>query len=236
MVENDLINNPSVYIGWFEWREPITCLTDFAIAMVCLFAFISLTRSSEVRLKGFSYYRAYFLCFALGMTSAAWLGHGLVAYVGVEWKAIGWITSIVGYFFLGTASLIEIRQVANKGLFKALKIAFYAQIALYLFLLLNPYTRDFKLAQFGAVTSLIVFILPMHLFNYFKTKRKGSLLISISILCGILPALVYNTQFSFSNWFNYHDLSHVLVAVNMYITYRGVKLLAFKQVITTTEI
>jgi hypothetical protein len=107
---------------------------------------------------------------------------------------------------------------------------------LYLFLLLNPYTRDFKLAQFGAVTSLIVFILPMHLFNYFKTKRKGSLLISISILCGILPALVYNTQFSFSNWFNYHDLSHVLVAVNMYITYRGVKLLAFKQVITTTEI
>jgi hypothetical protein len=228
MIENEIINNPTVNIGWFEWREPVTCLTDFTIALVCLFAFVTLTRSSSVRLKNFNFYRAYFLCFTLGMTSAAWLGHGLVAYVGVEWKAIGWITSIIGYFFLGTASLMEIKEVTKKSAFRVLNIAFYAQIAVYLFLLLNPYTRDFKLAQLGAVTSLIVFILPMHLHNYFKTKAKGSLLVAISILCGILPAIVYNTQFSISNWFNYHDISHVLVAINMYITYRGVKLLALQ--------
>ena len=226
MLNSDLISNPTVFLGWFEWREPVTTLTDMCVSLVCIYAVYLFAKYKGQRSNNYYFYRMYFLCFAIGMMSAAWMGHGLVAYFGPEWKVIGWGMSILGYFFLGTASLIEIKPISRGSLFILIKSLFYFQIVAFLFLIITPYTSGFKVAQFAAVTSLIGFILPMHIFNYSKTKKTGSLLIFISFLCGILPAIVYNTQFSFSKWFNYHDISHVLVAINMYITLQGAKRLS----------
>jgi len=39
--------------------------------------------------------------------------------------------------------------------------------------------------------------------------------------------LVYNNQLSGGQWFNYHDISHVLMATFMFLMYRSVRELAF---------
>ena len=201
-------------------------INDMSISLVCIYAVYKFSKYKGKKSHNYLFYKMYFLCFAIGMMAAAWLGHGLVAYFGIEWKLIGWGMSVLGYFFLGTATLLEIISITQKTALNFIKILFYLQIATFLFLIINPYTSGFKIAQFAAVTSLIGFILPLHVFNYIKTKKSGSLIVFISILCGILPAVVYNTQFSLSKWFNYHDISHVLVAVNMYITFQGAKRLS----------
>jgi len=234
MAANDLILNPTLYLGWFEWREPITTLTDLTVSLICIYAVVSFARHKGQKSKNFFYYQGYFLCFAIGMMSAAWLGHGLVAYVGTEWKVIGWIMSIIGYLFLGNASLIQIKPITPKRNFDIIRALFAVQIVMFLFLILNPFTRNFKIAQIGSIVSLIGFILPMHLYNYSKTKQNGSLLIISAIIFGLIPAIVYNTQFSFSHWFNYHDISHVLVAINMVIIFIGAKHLSTKTLIKTT--
>jgi len=226
MATNDLINNPTVYLGWFEWREPITTLTDLLISLICLYAVLSYARYKGKKSNNFIYYQGYFICFSIGMMSAALLGHGLVAYVGTEWKVVGWTISILGYTFLGIASLIQIKLITPKLYFNSIRLLFLLQIAIFLILILNPYTHNFKITQIGSVVSLIGFILPIHIYNYNKTKQNGSLLIVSSIICGLFPAIIYNTQFSISHWFNYHDISHVLVSINMIIIFMGTKRLS----------
>jgi hypothetical protein len=45
---------------------------------------------------------------------------------------------------------------------------------------------------------------------------------------GLLPGYVYNNQISVSRWFNYHDISHLLVVVYMIIMIFAIRRLAFK--------
>ena len=83
------ILNPTIFIGNFEWREPVTTLTDFLVAIVAFLGYLKFRSYKNKKSLSFNYFKYYFLCFAVGMTSAAWFGHGLQAYVGPEFKRIG---------------------------------------------------------------------------------------------------------------------------------------------------
>ena len=149
------------------------------------------------------------------MTSAAWLGHGLQSYVGPEYKRIGWICGASALLLLGIGSFELIKTQFNKTVFKVLRVLFVGQYISLTFLMLNPSTSDFILAQLSSTISLILFILPIHLYNYLKTKDLGSGYILLTIFYSIIPGFIYNNQISINKWFNYHDISHVLMAVFM---------------------
>ena len=81
--------------------------------------------------------------------------------------------------------------------------------------MLAPQLSDFLFAQLSSTVSLIAFILPINLYNYVKSASKGSLFILFTIFYSIIPGLVFNNQISIDKWFNYHDISHVLMAIFM---------------------
>jgi hypothetical protein len=211
----DEILNPTIFLGNFEWREPITTLTDQLVAIVALIGFLKFKSYSGIKSTSYPFFKYYFLCFAIGMTSAAWLGHGLQAYVGPEFKRIGWVCGASGLLFFGLGSFVETKSQLAHTLYIVLKSIFIGQYILFVVLMLYPATSNFIYAQLSSTVSLIAFILPLHVLNYYKTKSIGSGYISLTIGYSILPGWVYNNQVSFSRWFNYHDISHVLMTIFM---------------------
>ena len=211
----DDILNPTVFIGNFEWREPVTTLTDFLVGFVALVGFLKFKSYKQEKAASFIYFKYYFLCFAIGMTSAAWLGHGLQAYVGPEFKRIGWVFGATGLLLFGLGSFVEVKEYINRSLFSVLKTIFIGQYLFFVFLMLNPTYSDFIYAQLSSTISLIAFILPLNFYNFIRSKSKGSLFIVLTICYSIIPGLIYNNQLSVNRWFNFHDISHVLMAIFM---------------------
>lgn len=218
----DPILNPTVFLGSLEWREPMTTLTDFLVALVSLYGFIRLYNYKGEKPAYFKYFKFYFLFFAIGMTAAAWLGHGLQAYVGPEYKRIGWACSATGLLSLAFASVTLIKHHIGRNFEIIIKTIIVAQYATFMTLMLHPALSDFIYAQLASTVALVGLILPMQIYNYVKTKHKGSLIIFLAIIYGIIPGTVYNNQISLSQWFNYHDISHVLVAIFMFLMIVGV--------------
>lgn len=215
------ILNPSLFINSIEWREPVTTLTDFLVAiaaMYALFRFVSYKGE-----KGSFYYRyqIYFLCFAIGMTCAAWLGHGLQAYISPRWKTIGWFMSATGQLFLITASIDQLKISWGKrfrNTAKGLAILKYVVFALIIF---NPDTSSFRWVQYNSSIDLIALILPLQLFFYSKTKMKGSLILVLAIVYAVIPGLIFSSELSIGRWFNFHDISHTMMALFMLFMFYG---------------
>lgn len=159
------------------------------------------------------------------MTSAAWLGHGLQAYVTPNVKIIGWACGATGLMFLqlGSLRLIEkqLPQKAKKLLPKWFNLQWILAISLMFYFLSSGIETAFKVTQINSVIALWGFVLPMQVFSYYKLKNKTSKIVIIALLYSVIPGVVYSTQLSVSNWFNYHDISHVLMAIFMTMMFLG---------------
>ena len=221
--------NPTIFIGELEIREPITSLTDFLTACVSgvsFFLFLFYKKNSKN--KSFVFFKFYFLCYFIGMTSAAFLGHAFQAYLPKEVKIIGWVFSAMGQFFLSIATLKVMGNTISKKWISFFNLLLIVQLSVFIFLMIHPSYSDFKIAQIAGSSVLIGFILPMHIFNFLKTKSEGSKAIILAIVYALIPALVYNNQFSISRWFNYHDISHVLMSIFILLMFYASKKLSWK--------
>ena len=223
------ILNPTIWVADFEIREPITTLTDFMTALTCGFAYYLLNSEKRiVKDLSFTFFKLYFLCFFIGMTSAAFLGHAFQAYLPKEVKMIGWFMSAMGQLFLALGTMIFMKNLIKPFLFKLFFLLLLIQFSIFIFLMIHPTFSDFKIAQLAASSVLIGFIFPLFIIQFIKTKSKGSKLILFAIIYALFPALVFNNQLSISNWFNYHDISHVLMSIYMILMYNGIRKLEFK--------
>lgn len=218
---NDPILNPSLWLGSFELREPITTITDFMVSMASAIALLYFLKHKGERTENFKLYRTYFFFYMIGMTSAAWLGHGLQAYISSDFKMIGWICSAIGSIFLIYASLNQLKnKIGAKGI-QILKVLAVLKAVVFIAIILNPSTRNFKIVQIYATIDLVGIVLPLQFLNYYFNKEKGSLIITSAIIYGAIPGIVFSNQISISKWFNYHDISHVLMAIFIIIMFSG---------------
>lgn len=64
-------------------------------------------------------------------------------------------------------------------------------------------------------------VLPFHGYVYYKTSNRGSLTIVGAVMIASTAALIFMNQISLHAWFNYIDISHVLVAMAAFVFYRG---------------
>lgn len=218
----DPILNPTVWIGDFEFREPVTSLTDFGTATVCIVSFVLLMR---IRSKNFDFriMRLYFISMGIAMLIACSLGHALQAYVSPDWKALGWSFGALAVGLLEFAS-VRMNRVYLTGTQSMLLKAFVIlRVSTLYILLLNPATRNFDWVKMNSTIGLLFVVLTMQLLQYIKTKNTGSKYIIGAVLWGIFPAIVYNLQLSADKWFNYHDISHIMMSIYCLILFFGVR-------------
>ncbi len=120
------------------------------------------------------------------------------------------------------------KNLIKPFLFELVFLLLLIQFSIFIFLMIHPTFSDFKIAQLASSSVLIGFIFPLFIIQFIKTKSKGSKLILFAIIFALFPALVFNNQLSISNWFNYHDISHVLMSIYMILMYNGIRKLEFK--------
>jgi hypothetical protein len=216
--ENPILN-PTLWIGNFEWREPVTTLTDLVTAFVCLYAFIQFKKYKGRKSTSFTNYKYYFFFFFISMASAGCFGHGLQAYIGFDWKKIGWVMSSIGFLNIEFGSIKELENKLKPSIIKLFKTTFIIQFIVFVSLMI--YYQNFKIPQLNSTVTFILFVLPLQILAYAKSKDKSHLIILGTIVFALIPGLVYNNQLSFGKWFNYHDISHILMATFMFFMFKG---------------
>ena len=217
---SEKILNPTIHWLGIIIEEPVTSATDFLTSLVCYFSFIMLSRI-ECTAKHCQLLRLYFLLMALATTSAAFLGHALQAYISSNFKMSGWCFGALAICLLELASIEIAKNQLKTKTFNFLKILIFTHLFIFYILLLFAETRNFNLVKINSSIALFGVILPVHVFYYSKTQHSGSKWFIIAIGWSLLPAIMYNAEMSFSRWFNFHDISHVLMAIYTLILYKG---------------
>lgn len=69
---------------------------------------------------------------------------------------------------------------------------------------------------------VLVYAIAVHSMAYRKGDR-GSGTVVLGIAISFLSIVVHSLKFSFDAWFNYKDISHVIMIVSMILIYRGIK-------------
>lgn len=200
--------------------EPVTTLTDFIAASVAYFAFFILQKQKHSG-PVHQLMKYYFLIMGIGLTSAAFIGHAFQYLLTPDWKAIGWIGSSLAILMLILASVEYIRPVLGGNKCRIIQMLALIQISIFLLALSIPGTRSFDTVKLNSAIGLIGFVLPIHAYLWYRFRAGGSGFIAFAIIWGILPAIVYNTQFTLHAYLNYHDISHILMAIYLYIMLRG---------------
>ena len=100
------------------------------------------------------------------MTSAAFLGHAFQAYIGLEFKIIGWVFSALGQLLFASGSLMLIKDFLKRKFLKAIYFLLFVQFLVFVFLMIHPSYSDFKIAQIASTAVLIVFCITNSYFPY----------------------------------------------------------------------
>lgn len=211
--------NPTIYIGGLRIDEPITTLTDFLFIGMCFYAFFK-TKDLSVY-KGINLYRWFFLLTGLSSLVAALLGHAFLYYFGWEAKIYGWVTGIISISFSQFAALHHTRASINPTVFKIFRFANYIEIISVSILLFIVYS--FTIVEIHSAYSLVINVTILECIHYKKTGSLVSKNMIIAVGIAVIAVLCHVFKIAFSVWFNHLDLSHIFMALSMYMMYKAIR-------------
>ena len=212
-------------------REPVTSLTDFIAALVSFYAFYRLHRLGRSA-PGHRYFKLYFLLVGLALTASALLGHAFVYLFGTEWKVLGWTFGGLGIFCIQRSAVHIARPWIPSRLFAWCVWGTGLQLLLFLSLttwgLMGEFDaeRGFKFVQINLALGMAGLVLPLHVWVFLRRSNRGSLKVLLALICGLAPTATYNLRFTPSVWFNRDDISHVLLAIVLFLLYLGAREMA----------
>lgn len=218
---SDPILNPSMVFSSFEIREPITSLTDFLVALTAMYAVYRFFSYKGEKSEHYNTYRTYFIFLAIGMTSAAFLGHAFQAYISPRWKSLGWMLSSTGQLFLVIATINQMGYKWSLKLRRNIKTLVFLKYITFISLVLIPATSSFKLVQVNSTLDLVFTVLPLQFIFYRDHKMTGTLVVISALIYAMIPGMVYTNELSVDRWFNYHDISHVMMAIFVFFMFFG---------------
>lgn len=212
--------NPTIYIGGLRIDEPITTLTDFLFIGVCIYAFFK-TKSFSAY-KGVNLYRWFFLLTGLSSLVAALIGHAFLYHFGWEAKIYGWVTGIISISFAQFAVLHHTRKSISESLFKTLMVLNVIEVIVAFILTFIIYS--FTVVEIHTAYCLVINVTILEFIHYKKTGSLLSKYMMYGVGIAVLAVLCHVFKIAFSVWFNHLDLSHIFMALSMYMMYKGVSL------------
>lgn len=209
---------PSIFPFGIRVDEPVAAITDIMVSIVCVYAYW------QMRKKGLNawsqvHFRNYFLLVAIATALGGIIGHAFLYMFSFAWKLPGWIVGIV------SVALIERAAISHaKGLIRPKIARFFLVfniIEMCAILAITMITLDFKWVEFHNGYGLLVNVAGFHGYTYYRTRDKGSLIILGAVGITTVASIVFTNQLSLHTWFNFIDISHVLLAVAAYVMYLG---------------
>lgn len=209
---------PSIDLFGIRIDEPVTTATDLLVSAVCLYAFIKLQRA---QLPGRTqlYFRGYFLLMALATLLGGLIGHGFLYALSFEWKLPGWIVSMLSVALIERSSIEYAKKLVSPKVGMFFLVLNLVELATIMTVTMT--TLDFRWVEFHSGYGLLGVVLPFHFFVWYRTRDTGSATIMMAVLVASCAALIFMNKLSLHTWFNYLDISHVVMAFAAWIFYRG---------------
>ncbi|MEZ5014715.1 MAG: hypothetical protein R2794_10535 [Chitinophagales bacterium] len=207
----------TIRIAGLTISEPVTSFTDVILAIIS----IALCIRIRVRMHE-SYFtnawRFFFLFMGLS-TGIGAVAHGIgtlhSAAFSTLWMVMNLCCSVAVYWALrATILFTRITPPWNK-IFQAVNVG-----TLISFIGLTLFNNDFEIFKIHAAVGLFLIFLT-HLIAYFRSHQGSGWIVS-GMLLSFLTVLIHTRQISISNWFNYKDISHVIMMGSLLLIYGGI--------------
>jgi hypothetical protein len=223
------MQNPSIELFGVRVDEPITTGTDIIFALVGIIGFFRLANKQNQ--KHISVYNYFFLGTGVSAMVAGILGHAFLYKFGYEIKIVGWTAAILGTCFAQFGALFHVKENLKPNTFKLLLILCYAEVIIALmFLILSP---SFLIVIFHNIFGLLLMVTILEWRNYIKTHSELSKMMVLGVGIAVIAIIFHTVKISISNWFNYMDISHVFMAISLYVMVKGAMIEQKNNLITT---
>ncbi|MCF8254732.1 MAG: hypothetical protein K9H61_07925 [Bacteroidia bacterium] len=198
----------------FNINEPMTVLTNLVMSIYCFYFYSKLGSNHKL---GY-YWRLFFLYMAISTLVGA-LTHGLKNHFSSNEFYYIWLfmnlASIPASYFLLQANI----QLSKWDEVTKKKLSIASAIVTLLLAIMVISVNQFLLIKVNA--GLIILITLITHFQTYKKGIKGSGWIVFGFAFSSLSILVHTMQFSLHTYFNYKDISHVIMNIGLYIIFLG---------------
>jgi hypothetical protein len=225
----------TIVLGGVKISEPVTTLTDLITGAISFYCFIKLRRVSG-QSAGNLFFAYYFFFIGAAVTYSAVIGHAFFHLFNEYWKIVGWMLGACAIFLFESAAIFRLRKTFPTS--QAIRVASalpLLQLLVFIAFMISP-SRSFSDVRINSAVGMIGFVLPIIGYLSYYHKHSGYKLIIFGILASLAPALIYYYEITVNKWFNFHDISHVLMAGCTFIMYTGVKQLFTINVEGKTEL
>ena len=205
---------PTIDFLGLQITEPFTWLTNWLVAAV-VFGFGHFLYNDKLADATQKFWSIFFVFIGLASITGG-TAHGFINYVGQNFHYAAWILTGLAIF---AAELATIQLIENDKLRSSVRIFAYAQLLVLVSSVM--YFQNFNSVRINSAIGLLGVVLPFTLFHYIKNKDKRSLLIMLGILSNLIPGAIHAFRISINEWFNFNDISHIVMIFCFYIIYKG---------------
>ncbi len=222
------VHQPSVEIWGIKILEPITSLTDIMVSCVCFYAAYRIYREFHSLSKKDKYLHTlyilsvmYFLLMALATLLGGILGHAFLYLYGFRQKLFGWIISMASVVMLERYVIFSLRQQIGERIFRLLN--YLNVMEFFVLLVVTLITLNFFIVEAHGSYGILFVTGGLELWDYIRRRSQTSLKMLKAVAWAVLTSIVHLTKFSVSPWFNYLDISHILMCITAWYFYNAVK-------------
>ena len=207
---------PTIDFLGLQITEPFTWLTNWLVAAFA-FGFGHFLYNDKLADATQKFWSIFFVFIGLASIIGG-TAHGFINYVGQNFHYAAWIFSGLAIF---AAQLATIQLIENDKIRSFVRFFAYAQLLVLVSSVM--YFHNFNSVRINSAIGLLGVVIPFTLIHYVKNKDKRSLFIMIGILSNLIPGVVHAFKISINEWFNFNDISHVIMVFCFYLMYIGAK-------------
>lgn len=208
------MNVPSIELFGLHITEPFTWITNWLVAAFC-FGFGHLLFRNKLADATQKFWALFFFFIALASLTGG-TAHGFITYVGPKFHYAAWILTGIAIF---SAEMAALQLVENDKIKQVLRFIIYAQLMIMVASVM--FYHNFNSVRINSAIGLVGIVMPISFVHYRNYKDRRSAIIMLGILANMIPGTVHAFKISLNEWFNYNDISHVLMIGCFYILYRG---------------
>lgn len=213
----------------FKIFEPMIILTNLPIFIIGLYSFKKLIRLKNIYSKNYAWF-----VLLVGISSCfGSLAHAVHFQNGkLFFDIIFYIMnalSLVSAYFCFKFGYIYFLGNDLKPNFLVLTIS---KIWILTMLVYAFFYNNFLMIKINAAIVLIYSFI-IHFIKYNKLNERGSGLVVFGIGISFISIITHTLKISINEWFNYKDISHVIISISLLIIYKGVNVNSKKQEIAT---
>jgi hypothetical protein len=203
-----------IHLLGFQFAEPSTFISDLVVAIFSIIFYLKL-----MKIKSQHFSHNYWQLFFLFMGISAFIGgfgHLLSIYTGKALLVVSWIFSAFAIYFIEFTS---ISILVTRSIKKTLQIFVLFQLILCTAALI--YYQDFFYIKISTTIGLIGIVLIIQLVSCILTRNSSGYYLISGIILIILTSLIHYLKLSFNKWFNYNDISHIILVISLFLFYKG---------------